>query len=170
MPKRKKTKDFLEDVGSFEFDELTVSRTGRLVEENKRVEVDFSGFHGCRSEDVSAGRSSNAHGTLDLEEDHLCEDIFEDRSDEEEETSLSSHNKRKLRLLSSWREGRESMIKTYRKSINIPRTAFCCHCLSRNPEFRCKDCGPYTFFCLDCLVEIHGTKNYFHSPEKWQVL
>lgn len=56
MPKRKKTKDFLEDIGSFEFDDLSVSRTGRLVEENKRLELDFSGFLGCGSENV-LGRS-----------------------------------------------------------------------------------------------------------------
>ncbi len=169
MPKRKKTKDFLEDLGSFEFDELTVSRTGRLVEENKRMELDFSGFLGGRSENAS-GRSNDAHGsTLDLENDHFDEEILEEGSDEERE-SLSSHNKRKLKLLSSWKKERRAMIKAHRNSHCIPQTAFCSHCLSENPEFRCNDCGPYFFFCLKCLVEFHENKNYLHSPEKWQVL
>ncbi|XP_028416121.1 uncharacterized protein LOC114539705 [Dendronephthya gigantea] len=171
MPKRKKTKDFLEDLGSFEFDELSVSRTGKIVEENKRLELDFTGFlRCCSSEDVS-GKSSDAHvhETSDHEADHLCNDtsIFGEKSDEEGE-SLSSHNKRKLRLLSSWRKEREYLIRAFRLSSCIPHTAFCSICLSENPEFRCKDCGPYSFFCCKCLVEVHNTKNYFHTPEKWQ--
>ena len=168
--KERKPKTFWRISAAFEFDELSVSRTARLVEENKRLELDFSCFLGCSSKDAS-GRSSDAHGhgTRDLE-DHLCEDtnIFEEESDEEGE-SLSSHNKRKFRLLSSWRKEREYLIKAYRKSSHVPHTAFCCNCLSENPEFRCKDCGPYSFFCSKCLVEVHDTKNYFHSPEKWQV-
>ena len=52
MPKRKKVDDFLEDLGNFEFEELSVSRTGRLVEKTKRVELDFSGFLKDRNEDV----------------------------------------------------------------------------------------------------------------------
>ena len=171
--KKKKTKNFLEDIGNVEFDELSVSRTGRLVEENKRLELDFSGFLGCTSEESEdvPGRSSDTHGrgTRDFEGDHLCDNtsFFEEESEEGE--SLSSHNKRKLRLLSSWRKEREYLIRAYRKSNHVPHTAVCCSCLSDNPEFRCKDCGPYSFFCCKCLVQVHNTKNYFHSPEKWQV-
>ena len=134
VSKRKKTKDFLEDIGSFEFDDLSVSRTGRLVEENKRLELDFSGFlDGCSSENV-LGRSSDVHDLPSDDEDHLCEDT----SSFEEET-LSSHNKRKFRLLSSWRKQRECLIKAYRRSSYVPHTAFCCNCMSENPDFRCKD-------------------------------
>ena len=63
----------MEDIGSFEFDDLSVSRTGRLVDENKGLELDRSGFLGCGSENV-LGRSSDVHDQSRDGEDHLCED------------------------------------------------------------------------------------------------
>ena len=60
MPKRRKTKYFLEDIGSFEFDELSISLTSRLVDESKCLGVDFSGFLRCSIEDVSVGTSIDA--------------------------------------------------------------------------------------------------------------
>ena len=167
MSKRKKTKDFLEDIGSFEFDDLNVSHTGRLVEENKRLQLDFSRFHdGCGSENV-LGRSSDVHDQPRDGEDHLCEDTSS--FEEELEETLSSHNKRKFRLLSSWRKEQECLIKAYRRSSYVPHTAFCCNCMSENPDFRCKDCGSYSFFCSKCLVIVHDSKNCFHSPGKLKI-
>ena len=172
MPKRKKVDDLLEDLGNFEFEELSVSRTGRLVEETKRVELDFSGFLKDRNEDVSqqftSQEQSSHYSAIEEAEDDRFFDDFEEEPDEEARNFIS-HGKRKLKLLSSWRKERESMIKAHRNSYCISPVAHCIGCSSENPEFRCKDCGPYSFFCLKCLIETHKQQNFFHFPEKWQV-
>ena len=108
MPKRKKSQNFLEDIGSFEFDNVHLSRSGRLVEENKRVELDFLGFLRVQAEDQveevnerenkltqnQATSSVNAYDDVDSLAD------FEDQESDEELENLSAHNRRKLRLLS----------------------------------------------------------------------
>ena len=177
MPKRKKSQNFLEDIGSFEFDDVHLSRSGRLVEENKRVELDFSGFLRVQAEDQvkevnepekkltqnQATSSVNAYDDVDSLAD------FEDQESDKELENLSVHNRRKLRLLSSWRTERNTMLLAYMKSCCIPETATCKVCSAEHPEFRCHDCGPHSYFCMQCLVDVHYMANHFHSPEKWQV-
>ena len=42
MPKRKKTiREFAEDIGFFEVDDIKVTDTGRILEETKRFDLDF---------------------------------------------------------------------------------------------------------------------------------
>ena len=99
---------------------------------------------------------------------------FEDQEESDEELeNLSAHNfarnRRKLMLLSSWRTERNTILLAYMKSCCIPETATCKVCSAEHPEFRCHDCGPHSYFCMQCLVDVHYMANHFHSPEKWQV-
>ena len=175
MPKRKESQNFLEDIGSFEFDDVHLSRSGRLVEENKRVELDFSGFLRVQAEGQveelnepenkltqnQTTSSVNAYNDVDS----LAN--FEDQESDEELENLSAHNRKKLRLLSSWRTERNTMLLAYMKSCCIPEAATCKVCSGEHPEFCCHDCGPYSYFCMQCLVDVHYMANHFHSPEKW---
>ena len=99
---------------------------------------------------------------------------FEDQEESDEELeNLSAHNfarnRRKLMLLSSWRTERNTILLAYMKSCCIPEAATCKVCCAEHPEFRCHDCGHYSYFCIQCLVDVHYMANHFHSPEKWQV-
>ena len=34
---------------------------------------------------------------------------------------------------------------------------------------RCKQCGPRTFFCIECFEKLHQHINIFHIGERWEV-
>ena len=136
----------------------------------------FSGFLKDINEDISQQSTSqelsshySQHSAIEEHDDDSFFDDFEQESDGDGR-NLTCHSRRKLKLLSSWRKERESMIKIHRNSYYcISPVTRCFRCSSENPEFRCKDCGPYSFFCLKCLIETHEEQNVFHFPEKWQV-
>lgn len=172
MSKRRKKQDFLEDIGTFEFDDVHVSPSGRLVEEHKRVELDFSGFLQNEQENNDEPSTDDASQNFTTGIENTCDDVdslLDFEEDDDEQTNLSKHNKRKLRLMSSWRTKLDSMLPFYMKSCCIPEGATCKICSASNPEFRCHDCGPQSCFCLQCLVNVHHRANYYHAPEKWQV-
>ena len=107
--------------------------------------------------------SVNAYDDVDSVAD------FEEQESDEELENLSAHNRRKLRLLSSWRTECNTMLQAYTKSCFNPEEATCKFCSAEHPEFRCHDCGPHSYFCMQCLFDVHYMANHFHSPEKWQV-
>ena len=96
------------------------------MEENKRVELDFSDFLRVQAEDQveevnerenkltqnQATSSVNAYDDVDSLAD------FEDQESDKELENLSVHNRRKLRLLSSWRTERNTMLLAYSYSLD----------------------------------------------------
>ena len=49
----------------------------------------------------------------------------------------------------------------------MPLAQICLFC-STPAEFRCKACGPFTFYCCNCLKVYHQKTNFFHVAEKWE--
>ena len=49
-----------------------------------------------------------------------------------------------------------------------PATFQCIKCkIEDEGIWRCKDCGPAAYFCMECCDEHHEV-TLLHSPEQWQ--
>ena len=34
---------------------------------------------------------------------------------------------------------------------------------------RCKQCGPLSYYCLECFEQVHSSINFLHAAESWIV-
>lgn len=48
------------------------------------------------------------------------------------------------------------------------RKEICCICGSPG-IVRCVQCSSHAFYCIDCGISAHASRNYHHNPELWKV-
>ena len=85
-------------------------------------------------------------------------------SDEDEENNagskLSQHNKRKFKAAKAWKSSRES-IYTHVIQSYAPLAATCFLC-DKDAKVKCPQCGPTTFYCVQCAQKLHVDQFVFH--------
>ena len=55
-------------------------------------------------------------------------------------------------------------------SFPINDASMCSVCMNKQACVRCQYCGPRQFFCEECALAFHETRNQFHVMEKWMVI
>ena len=81
----------------------------------------------------------------------------------------SEYFARKEKLLEKWDEIRDKLVYCRIEQSCITENQPCTNCNEEIAEIRCLDCGYQSYFCQECAVLIHSTRNFFHCPEKWKV-
>ena len=173
MPRKRNHADSspIKELGEFEFDDVSVSKTGKIVERKRKCQLEFPCFksfpvgqrEGESSSFVQAPSVSQASQIDNLES-------VSDVDDAEDVNVMDKYNKRRLSLLTSWERQQRNLLKAHSDHCCIPKHTLCNSCCETSPEYRCRDCGLDVYYCLNCLVESHRTNNQLHIPEKFQVL
>lgn len=90
-------------------------------------------------------------------------------SDENEDNvAISQHKKRKLKSAKAWKSLRDSVYEHVVKSY-APLSTTCFLC-DKEAKVKCPQCGPITYYCVQCAKELHTNHFVFHSPQLWKVI
>lgn len=175
MPRKRNHADGspIKELGEFEFDDVSVSNTGKIVERKRKCQLEFPYFKSFpvgQREGESSSSLAQAPSVSQASQIDDLESVSDVDDAEEDVNVMDKYNKRRLSLLTSWERQRSSLLKAHSDYCCIPKHALCNSCSETSPEFRCRDCGLDVYYCLNCLVERHRTNNQLHIPEKFQVL
>ncbi len=67
-----------------------------------------------------------------------------------------------------WKELRNKLLAVLTECSAMPLNQICILC-PRNALYRCQECGPLIFYCMECFCSQHQTANFFHVAEQWDV-
>ncbi len=67
-----------------------------------------------------------------------------------------------------WNKIRSGLLTAFTESECMAVSQICSVCLVP-ALIRCQECGPGTYYCIQCFGDEHTTKNIFHAAEKWEV-
>ena len=84
------------------------------------------------------------------------------------DSSQSQHTKRLVKQSEKWRESIHSALKAVIEGESMQSDETCSNC-GAPANVRCRQCGPYAYFCSDCGISFHSRWNYHHYPELWKV-
>jgi hypothetical protein len=91
-----------------------------------------------------------------------------DNSDSDAENTVSSYQRKKERRCSAWESLRQDALRvaTENEGAQFVKTRCCINCSSTDDAvYRCKECGPFSFFCRNCAFELHKRSNVLHRVE-----
>ena len=69
----------------------------------------------------------------------------------------------------AWEAIRSPLLNACVEINSFPSNQLCTYCNTNEARFRCHQCGPYTYFCFDCLKQNHTKTSVLHSPEESKV-
>ena len=82
-------------------------------------------------------------------------------------TEPKCHELQRKAAIKWWEKLRAKFVEVVTECSAMPLAQICLFC-STPAEFRCKACGPFTFYCCNCLKVYHQKTNFFHVAEKWE--
>lgn len=81
----------------------------------------------------------------------------------------TEHELGRKSMVSEWQKIRNSILETVTEVAAMPPGQICLNC-EKIATLRCQQCGPMGFFCQECFQVYHRYINFFHIPERWEVL
>lgn len=81
----------------------------------------------------------------------------------------SYHELESKSAIRDWENLRTRMLSASTECSAMPLGQLCLLCPSP-AEYRCRECGPVAFYCEGCFNLLHEKANFFHVPEKWEVI
>jgi hypothetical protein len=84
----------------------------------------------------------------------------------------STTHKRNISNFCNWEKIRPMLLKASFEDASFPTNdaPMCSVCMNKQACVRCQYCGPRQFFCEECALAFHETRNQFHVMEKWMVI
>ncbi len=80
----------------------------------------------------------------------------------------TSHELESRASVAGWESVRSVILNAVTEAAAMPLGQICLHC-EATASIRCKQCGPFGYYCLECFLGCHNTVNLFHIAEKWEV-
>ena len=77
--------------------------------------------------------------------------------------------KRQQHLADNWAEVRDQMLHAA-VECGIPSPLSTCILCKEPATVTCLECGPQSFFCVECTEAVHSTQNIFHIPQLLKVV
>ncbi len=114
---------------------------------------------GAKQEVVASSASNSDSGSL-LTDSLLTENLAGIEPSHHELETKSS--------ILGWNKIRSGLLTAFTKSECMAVSQICSVCLVP-ALIRCQECGPGTYYCIQCFGDEHTTKNIFHAAEKWEV-
>lgn len=103
----------------------------------------------------------------DPNDDHNADEQCHEENNDTD-TTINAHTKRKLKLAEKWNVLRNDAYKMMIQCKALPPNQRCFSCDGNNASVRCEQCGPL-LMCRKCCMCIHEKIYYHHFPEIWQV-
>ena len=94
-----------------------------------------------------------------------------DHSDAEDSSGMdfpTLHEIKQRSNVAAWSGIRHSILDICIEGHAMPVDQQCTYCTLTDAVYRCTRCGPYVFFCEDCLL-LHSKNCVYHIPEIWKV-
>ena len=82
-------------------------------------------------------------------------------------TEPKCHKLQRKAAIKGWEKLRAKFVEVVTECSAMPLAQICLF-YSIPAEFRGKTCGPFTFYCCNCLKVYHQKTNSFHVAEKWE--
>ncbi len=132
-----------------------------------RVSKTVIHHRGCSSGAKSASNSDS--GSL-LTDSLLTDSLLTDSLLTENLAGIepSHHELETKSSILGWNKIRSGLLTAFTKSECMAVSQICSVCLVP-ALIRCQECGPGTYYCIQCFGDEHTTKNIFHAAEKWEV-
>ncbi len=67
-----------------------------------------------------------------------------------------------------WEKVRLALLNAVVEAAAMPLHQVCVLC-NLESSLRCKQCGPISYYCINCFKETHAKVNFLHVAEKWEV-
>ena len=97
-----------------------------------------------------------------------CGDMLLDMPSPDDLVEPSHHELQSKASIKGWEKLRSNILSAYTTICAMPQGQLCLIC--PNPaEYRCRECGPVSYYCKECLYLLHEKANLFHTPEQWEV-
>ncbi len=81
----------------------------------------------------------------------------------------SLHEIKQAASVAVWAAIREGLMDVCTGNNAMPVDQRCTCCSLSDAVYRCLQCGPYTYYCKDCLNVQHTENCVYHIPELWTV-
>ena len=108
----------------------------------------------------------------DQSPDHVDDTLLQPiMVEEDEDPSLEPtlHDLQSQASVAGWNKLRGQMLLTAVEFSAMPEGQICLIC-SEKATLRCQQCGPLVHYCHQCYLKQHERANFFHVPEKWEVI
>ncbi|XP_028414296.1 uncharacterized protein LOC114537451 [Dendronephthya gigantea] len=122
---------------------------------------------------ASNKHSTSLHADLhsdescDLQIDHNAQTPHELPVVDDLENEESATQRRNVSNYLNWEKIRPQLLKAKFEDAILPSGVMCGVCSQNEANIRCKYCGPRQFFCENCAIEQHESRNKFHVMDKW---
>ena len=70
--------------------------------------------------------------------------------------------------VAGWEAVRQRLLEAVTEAQGMPLNQLCMLCDSP-ASVRCKQCGPLSYYCLECFEQVHSSINFLHAAESWIV-
>ncbi len=123
---------------------------------------------GCSSgakQEVAASSASNSDSGSLLTDSLLTDSLLTENLAGIEP---SHHELETKSSILGWNKIRSGLLTAFTESECMAVSQICSVCLVP-ALIRCQECGPGTYYCIQCFGDEHTTKNIFHAAEKWEV-
>jgi len=68
-----------------------------------------------------------------------------------------------------WEKVRLALLDAVVEAAAMPLDQVCILC-NLEASLRCKQCGPISYYCVDCFEGTHAKVNFLHVAEMWEVI
>ncbi len=153
--------------GSFNFMSFRrrYSLGSRKLTRHTSGKVSKTAIHrGCSSgskQEVVASSASNSDSDSLLTDSLLTENLAG--------IEPSHHVLETKSSLLGWNKIRSGLLTAFTESECMAAVSQICSVCLVPALIRCQECGPGTYYCIQCFGYEHTTKNIFHAAEKWEV-
>ncbi len=120
---------------------------------------------GCSSgakQEVVASSASNSDSDPLLTDSLLTDSLLT------ENLEPSHHELETKSNILGWNKIRSSLLTALTESECMAVSQICSVCLVP-ALIRCQECGPGSYYCIQCFGDEHTTNNIFHAAKKWEV-
>jgi hypothetical protein len=143
---------------------------GRTEVSHVDLEDEVGGLtHGREENDINNEQQVRSiSDLLDDTGDTVNNSSGEENDNSESKNTVSSYQRKKERRCSAWECLRQDALRvaTENEGAQFVKTRRCINCSSTDDAvYRCKECGPHSFFCINCAFELHKRTNILHWVE-----
>lgn len=135
----------------------------------KGVPLNVVTFLSAKRTKLQQVKSSIRNENFNVQENvDLADATFDSHDECDVNSDQTMSSKRKLKTAERWEAVENLAINAVICSMGCPRQD-CVACKAASGVVRCYNCGPSSFYCEVCAVEIHKYQLFHHFMEIWQV-
>lgn len=129
-------------------------------------------IHDCMNQDLVVSSEDDLSVDIDLDRNETVDEevgSYQEYGDFSAAKIPSLHSVKQKANVAAWNNARSSLLRVCIELNCLPRDQVCTLCKTHPASIRCRQCGPYTYYCSICLEQCHSVATILHSPEEYKV-